>query len=335
MNYRTRLKQWLIATLVVWLMTGMLIGFMTYNLVSLTYLLLMMAALAISVLVSVATLNHTQNEVSRINKAHSRTKRAVQEQQLKIDRFEYEAKKAGELRRIVLNSTQEKDHSLRSMADALHNAMDEIMGLLQEQPDNALEQMQSRTASMKRYAGDLQYLARLELKSELPEYVELDFLSEISRLIDDWSGIGKPRKVKVKLDNHEEQLVLHSDAHWLENLLSRIVHPFIRLNEKTQLVIHLICYLDAELGDALRIEFSIDGWQFADEQLKRLLTEYVSVVQDGQEIGPGLSFVVARRMAQMLNGYLDVANSGTGLQALVVLPRNSLFDDEAEELGAY
>ncbi len=335
MNYRTRLKQLITATLILWLLTGILIGFLTYFSVALVPWIVILVAFVLSAVFSILTLNQSQGEVSRVNKEHSRTKRTVQEQQLKIDRFEYDAKKSGEMRRIVLNATQEKDHSLKNMAEALDHAMDEVFQITEHAPDDAMAQIQTRVSSLKRYATDMQFLAMLELKSELPEYIELDFLKELGGLIENWTAFGKDRRVKVKLDNPEEQITIYSDLQWIANLLSRIALALIRLNEKTQLHTRLISYLDAELGDALRIEFSIKGWLFSDEQLKRLLTEYVSVINDGQEIGPGLSFVVARRMAQLLNGYLEVENGAEGLEVLIVLPRNPAFAEEEEEVAAF
>ena len=332
MNYRTRLKQLLIATLFFWLLSGILIGAVTFQFLSWLPWFGLLVLLLVSAVFSALTLNQSQGEVARVNKEHSRTKRTVQEQQLKLDRFEYDAKKSGEMRRIVLNSTQEKDHALKNMAEALNHSMDELQQLLELQPEEAMQQMQTRVASMKRYAGDLQHLAQLELKKDLPEYVELDFLEELLRLIDQWNAFGKSRNIRVKLENAEEQIKFYSDSNWLDNLLSRIVLALIRLNEGTKLNIHLISYMDADIGDALRVEINIDGWQFSDAQSKRLLTEYVSVEQDGQEVGPGLSFVVARRMAQMLNGSLEIDNSEYGVEVLILLPQNPSYSDDIESL---
>ncbi|MDO7644924.1 MAG: hypothetical protein MUQ62_09445, partial [Reinekea forsetii] len=129
MNPRTRLKQLLLASLVIWLGVGSLVGYITFD----KFIPLIWAGLIggifIAGLTSMLALNQSQMEVAESNRSHSRTKRQVQEQQLKLDRLEYDGKKASELRRIVLNSTQEKDHSLRNMAAALDHAMDEIIEL--------------------------------------------------------------------------------------------------------------------------------------------------------------------------------------------------------------
>jgi len=321
-NPRTRLKQLLLASLVLWLVVGSVVGYLTFD----KFILLIWVAIVASIfsagLTSMLALNQSQMEVAESNKSHSRTKRQVQEQQLKLDRLEYDGKKASELRRIVLNSTQEKDHSLRNMAAALDHAMDEIVNLTSVEGDDTMAVIRTRAEGMKRYAADLQALAQLQLKSELPNYRELDFLSELNLLIDGWGQLGKIRKVKLKLDNPEDQMPIVSDPNWLTNLLSRIVQSLIRMNENSTLNIHLIGYLDAALGDSLRINFTIDGRQFKPDQLKHIMTEYISIIEHGQEVGPGLTYVVTRRLAQMLNGYVEVNNTGNGVDVLVVLPRN-------------
>jgi signal transduction histidine kinase len=330
---RTRLKQLLIAAFVLWPLAGVIIGFFGYNQVATVPFVLMMTALVAAALVSVLTLNQSQNEVSEVNKNHSRTKRQLQELQLKIDRFEYDSKKAGELRRIVLNSTQEKDHSLRNMALSLDHAMDEILELTDKADDTPdfVEQIRTRAEGMKRYSADLQSLARLELKSELPTNHEVNFLVEMDRLIEEWSTIGKSKKVKVKLENREDEIPLFSDMLWVENILTRVALALVRMNEQTTLNIHLIGYLDAEMGDALRIEFTIAGRELDEQQLKHLLTEYVSILEDGQEIGPGLAFVVARRMAQILNGSIDVDCNDDTLEVVVIIPRNPAIMDDSDD----
>ncbi|ATX77563.1 ATP-binding protein [Reinekea forsetii] len=322
MNPRTRLKQLLLASLVIWLGVGSLVGYITFD----KFIPLIWAGLIggifIAGLTSMLALNQSQMEVAESNRSHSRTKRQVQEQQLKLDRLEYDGKKASELRRIVLNSTQEKDHSLRNMAAALDHAMDEIIELTDHQGADTLAVIRTRAEGMKRYAADLQALAQLQLRSELPNYQELDFLGELNLLVDDWISLGKIRGVKLKLDNPEDQMPVMSDPNWLKNLLSRIVQSLIRMNEDSTLNISLIGYLDAALGDSLRINFTIDGRQFKPDQLKHIMTEYISIIEHGQEVGPGLTYVVTRRLAQMLNGYVEVTNTGNGVNVLVVLPRN-------------
>lgn len=322
MNPRTRLKQLLLASLVFWLGVGSIIGYMTFDKFIPLIWAALIAGIFIAGLISMLALNQSQMEVAESNRSHSRTKRQVQEQQLKLDRLEYDSKKASELRRIVLNSTQEKDHSLRNMAAALDHAMDEIVELTSDQGADTLAVIRTRAEGMKRYAADLQALAQLQLRSELPNYQELDFLGELNLLVDDWIPLGKIRKVKLKLDNPEDQMPVVSDPNWLKNLLSRIVQSLIRMNEDSTLNISLIGYLDAALGDSLRINFTIAGRQFKPDQLKHVMTEYISIIEHGQEVGPGLTYVVTRRLAQMLNGYVEVTNTGTGVNVLVVLPRN-------------
>lgn len=331
MTYKARLKQFLVISFISWLILAAAVFFLTYQTLEMPYLIILLGLVGVTAATSLLALNQSQLQIAESNKNHSRTKRQVQEHQLKIDRFEYDAKKASELRRIVLNSTQEKDHALRNMALALDHAMDEILEISEQKNSDALDQVSTRAESMKRYAADLQALAKLELKSELPVYREIDFLVELEDLISQWNAFGKSRRVKVKVDNPEDQMPVVSDTQWLINLLSRIAQALIRMNEQTTLYVHVIGYLDADLGDAVRISFEIDGRKLDEKQLQHVMTEYVSIIEDGQEVGPGLTFVVARRVAQVMNGFVEVENSSRGMEVLVVVPRNPSFEDQDQE----
>ncbi|MBU2864768.1 hypothetical protein KO489_13000 [Reinekea forsetii] len=322
MTKASRLKQFLVIMLVAWLALGLSSIWLLYNQVEVWKLVTILSLLVVSVGASLATLNQSQIELAETNKAHSATKRQVQEARLKIDRYEYDSKKSGELRRIVLNSTQEKDHALQNMANALDHAMDELIEISHQSSDDLNQQVEFRAKGMKQYAFDLKSLAKLELKSEIPQLHEMNFIEQIGPLVDDWNAFGKGHKVSVKLDNPEDHMPIMADELWLENLLSRVARALIRMNHDTKLTVHLIGYLDADIGDALRITFAIDGRVLSEEQLKRVLTEYVAILENGQDVGPGLTFVVARRMAQLLNGQLDINASDQGTEVLIIIPRN-------------
>lgn len=332
MSHASRLRQALISSLIAWLALGGLLAWLLYNQVAMWQLAAVAVLFALVFILNLAALNASQQQLSDANKAHSSTKRLVQEAQLKLDRFEYDAKKAVELRRIVLNSTQEKDHALQNMAAALDHAMDEMIELAEQGKATATkDQIIAQAKAMKQYAFDLKTLARLELKAELPELEEMNFNDHLPKLLEEWTAFAKPRNVVIKIDNPEEQMPIVTDVVWLGNLLSRVTRALIRMNKNSKLVIHVIGYLDADLGDALRINFVIDGRVFDDSQLKRLTTEYVGIVEEGQEVGPGLTFVVARRMAQLLNGHLDIASKETGIEVLLVLPRNPFRGKEEQD----
>lgn len=329
MRKTSRLRQYLVLSFITWVTLGLLMFWMLFNQIELWKLAVLIVANILAVIFSLTTVNHSQDELASANKAHSGTKRQVQEAQLKIDRYEYDAKKAGELRRIVLNSTQEKDHALQNMANALDHAMDELIEVTEQTDGELSQQVQLRAKSMKQYAYDLKSLAKLELKSEIPQLQEMNFVEQIGPLVDDWADFGKGHNVTVKLDNPEDHMPIMADEQWLENLLSRIARALIRMNSDSKLHVHLIGYLDADIGDALRITFTINGRVLTEEQLKRVLTEYIGIVEDGQDIGPGLTFVVSRRMAQLLNGHLEVNATDTGTEVLLVIPRNP-FEQKIE-----
>lgn len=282
---------------------------------------ILMGLIALAALVSLLTLYLSQSRADHAFKELSRVRRSLQEGHLEIERHEYESKQGTELRRLVLTSAQEKDLALQNMASALNTAMAEVISLSGSSEPDAMERVRRKAELMQRYADDLKVLAKLELKSELPRHDEVDFLDVVEGFADEWNRYGKSRQVKVKLEHQEDQLPLVTDVNWLHNLLTRSVQALIRMNEKTRVDVHLIGYIDAERGEALRVTLTAKGRRLNAEQLATVLTHYTSLVEKGADVGPGLSFVVARRLVQMLRGHLEVNDTGDGTEAVIVLPR--------------
>jgi len=324
-----RMKQVVLIFFVTWLLLLAVTGYRLYLDAEVGLSAAMLALTLLFGLTGIWMFNTGQHQITGVNRNHSRTKRQLQELQLKIDRYEYDAKKSAELRRIVLNSTQEKDHAVQNMARALDHAMTELLESVDGLSGELATAVESRALGMKRYAADLQALAQLELKTEMPSPVEIDFNNEIDRLIVHWSEIAQSQKIKLKLENPEDQIMMHADINWVENLLTRLVLALVRMNSDTTLYIALISYIDAELGESLRLVFTIDGRTLTADQLAHVTGDYISIIENGQEVGPGLSFVVARRVSQMLNGHLQISSTEHGIEVLVVIPRKSaLLEDD-------
>lgn len=316
MSGNRRLKQWVVVTLGAWIGLAGTLGYLTYTALPLFSVIGLLGLVVVASVFSLMTISSSQQEVGEARKEHSRTKRLVQELHLKVDRYEYDAKRAAELRRVVINSTQEKDQSLRNMANALDLAMDELIDLSQKPDRNTSSAIIELANGMKRYAFDLRALAQMALHSEIPDFHRIDLHNQMKDFIDDWALFGESRGVAVTIEDSDESLVLVSDPVWLQSLLTRLAHAMIRFNENTELRMTL----QRESDEAVRIIFSIDGRMLTAEQGEHLMTEYVSIQENGKEIGPGLTFVVARRIAQMLNGSIEIENTSEGLDVGVVLP---------------
>ena len=312
----------LVVSLILWLAS--LAGIVVFGREALPVrdLAILIVLVGVAGLMSVFALNRAQQRSNEAFRETSRVKRSLQESHLKIERFEYEGKQGAELRRLVLTSAQEKDLALEKMATALNTAMAEVMSLTKSNQADVMSRIQEKAELMQRYADDLKALAKLELKSQLPRHDNLDFLSVIEGFVDEWGRYGRSRKVKVKLEHQEDQLPLVSDVDWLHNLLTRVVQALIRMNENTRVVVHLIAYIDAHRGEALQLSISAKGRRLGPEQLATVLTDYTSIPDHGKDVGPGLTFVVARRLAQMLQGSLEVNDTGAGTEVVIVLPRH-------------
>ena len=321
-----------VVTLILWgaSLAGLL--FFGLNALDTQSLLILLGLVALAGGASLTALNQCQNRVTEAYKELSRVRRSLQESHLEIDRYEYESKQSADLRRLVLTSAQEKDQALDSMALALNTAMAEVLTLATSEEADARDRIKERAELMQRYAEDLRALARLELKSEVPRHEDVNFLNLVERFLDEWNRYGRSRDVKIKLEHQEDQLPLVSDVNWLHNLLTRAIQALVRMNRESTIDVHLIGYIDAELGDALRVTLNARGRRLDAEQLASSVSGYTRIIDQGADVGPGLSFVVARRLAQMLQGYLEVNDSGTGTEVVLVLPRR--LDDAMDEEDA-
>ncbi len=311
----------LILSLALWLASLVGIVLLGREVLEVRELAILLALVGLAGVVSVFALNRGQQRANEAFREMSRVKRSLQESHLKIERFEYEGKQGTELRRLVLTSAQEKDLALEKMATALNTAMAEVISLSKSDQADVMNRVREKAELMQRYADDLKALAKLELKSQLPRHDNFDFLSVIEGFVDEWNRYGRSRKVKVKLEHQEDQLPLVSDVNWLHNLFTHVVQALIRMNENTKVVVHLIGYIDAQRGEALQVKISAEGRRFGPEQLATVLTDYTSIPAGGKDVGPGLTFVVARRLAQMLQGTLEVNDTGDGTEVVIVLPR--------------
>lgn len=319
----------LVVSVILWLASLASVPFFGREVLALLDMAAIMAAMAAAGAMTLVTLNRGQQRVVDAYKELSRVRRSLQESHLEIDRYEYESRQGAELRRLVLTSAQEKDQALDSMASALNTAMAEVLSLTRSDEPRSLERIRDRAELMQRYAEDLKALARLELKSELPRHQSLNFLAVVERFIDEWNRYGRSRDVRVRLEHQEDQLPLVSDENWLHNLLTRAIQALVRMNRDTTIDVHLIGYIDAKLGDALRVTLSARGRRLDPEQLASAMSAYTRILDQGNDVGPGLSFVVARRLAQMLQGYLEVNDTETGTEVVLVLPRR--LDDPLED----
>lgn len=304
-----------------WLVSLVALVYLAMPVLEVSVLAALVGLLLVTAGVSLLALNRSRHHADESSREVSRIKRTLQESHLQIERFEYESKQGAELRRLVLSSAQEKDMALRNMASALNTAMAEVQSLCTSSQPDALERIREKAELMQRYADDLKVLARLELKSELPRAEHINLLTVLEGFCEEWQRFGKGYRSRVKFEHQEDQLPLVSDVNWLHSLLTRVVYSLMRMNEDGLVQVHLIGYIDAELGEALRIRISAEGRHLEADQLSSVLTHYTSVMDDGRDVGPGLSLVVARRLAQMLGGNLDVLDDDTGTEVMVVLPR--------------
>lgn len=311
----------LVLSIVLWLASMAAVPYFGLEVLPLWQMAAIMGLILLSAVVSLLALNYAQHRADRAFRELSRVRRSLQESHLQIERHDYESKQSTELRRLVVTSAQEKDLALKNMAIALNTAMAEVISLSQSDEADAMERVRDKAELMQRYADDLKTLAKLELKSELPRHDDVNFLAVIEGFIEEWNRYGKSRKIKVKLDHQEDQLPLVSDVNWLNNMLTRAVQALIRMNEQTRITVHLIGYIDARLGDALQITLSAKGRRLDSEQLASVLTNYTSLADRGKDMGPGLSLVVARRLAQMLYGHLEVNDTGEGTEVIFTLPK--------------
>lgn len=257
-------------------------------------------------------------EKEDILKEQTRLKRQIEEHHLVTEKHEFDSNYAFEQVRKMKKEIQKKNTTLIQLAKVLSESMAEQISLLdQDNPD--LGSVLQRSKMMLKYSVDLDTLAQLNFPTKEQFFSVERFDQMLQKSIDEFQlhhqGSGKFFQIKTE----EEQILIQKNPEHLDSLLQNLFETIYRLSQPEVIEVALICYIDAEIGDAVRIaitfkqvpEFSGDSMEFFNQY---------QYLQDssGRDISPGLGPVIIKVLTGYLDGYISHSMKGND-DAVIVL----------------
>jgi signal transduction histidine kinase len=251
----------------------------------------------------------------------TRHKRQLEEYHLTTEKLEYDANQARAERRQMFHDLQNRDRILLRMAQVLETSMDAQLQEL-SQPELDRSMMKLRTEQMRKYGHDLEVLAGLTLQAQGSGFRSISFDVQLHQSLKQLADIVQHYKVDVEIQNEEEQILIQANDHKLTNLLSRIMETGIRLSKNNKLVIELITYLDGDMGECVRMKVVTHGRGLSPHEQQQIFQQYLEIIdQDGEDISPGLSPVIANELVKSMSGRLSIqSHSNQEAEFLLLLP---------------
>ena len=243
-------------------------------------------------------------------KEQSRLKRQLEEFHLKTEKLEFDANLAMEQKRSISRELQTKDRILLRLASVLEaNMKQQQLGLVDIQsqcPGAATEPLSQRAEQMQKYAQDLTVLAAMDLPEERAENEVVHFDRQVDWAVEQLGPVIEQFDVTVQIENGEEQILIQTQPRHLDNLLIRVLETVIRLTHKDNVIVQLISYMDADLGESVRLTVTSGGRGLTEIEQQELFDQYFALQIDGVDISPGLSPAIAKRLSLQLGGSLTV-----------------------------
>ncbi|HEX3773200.1 MAG TPA: ATP-binding protein [Polyangiaceae bacterium] len=171
-----------------------------------------------------------------------------------------------------------------------------------------------------RLIDDLLDLARLDVGGLRLHVAELDLVELAQRVADAARPAAEVRKIALKLQENQPELVAYGDPHRLEIVLTNLVGNALKFSPDGA-KITLRVWSDSE---HVGVDVSDTGPGIAESELERIFDRFYQV--EGSERrrqgGAGIGLALAKRLVDLHGGTLSVKSQlGEGSTFSVVLPR--------------
>jgi signal transduction histidine kinase len=218
-------------------------------------------------------------------------------------------------------------HELRTPINAIigYNSLllENIYGPLNERQINGIERSHKAANHLLELVNDVLDLSKIEAgKIEL----QLEPMS-IPALIEDLFNTVRPladeHGIALTLERVGTPSRVISDPRRVRQILLNLLSNAIKFGEGHP--VDVTC--EALEGGGVRVEVSDHGTGISAEDLEKIFDEFVQLDAGGQPQGTGLGLAISRRLAELLNGSLEVeSRPGEGSTFRLTLPPSA---DEA------
>jgi len=208
-------------------------------------------------------------------------------------------------------------HELRAPLQSLLGHLDLLrtgtLGTLAEPQGRALESVGRNSEKVLAIIGDVLQVSRIDagfddvVSEEFPLCEALEGEAEDARPL----AVSRGLQLEVSCDG---PIALQTDGAKVRRIVMNLLSNGIKYTKEGRVTLR-----GFKDGDVAVIEVSDTGSGIPEDQVERVFEEYVRLDPDGE--GSGLGLPIARRLARLLGGTLDLASApGQGTTATLRLP---------------
>lgn len=210
-------------------------------------------------------------------------------------------------------------HELRTPVSAvmLYNELllGDAYGLLTDEQRDAVERSQRCAAELLELINDLLDLSRLEAGKMEPRMEEVELVELAAGAVAAVEVLAAEQECPIFFEAPTDELVVTGDGKRTRQILLNLLSNALKYGRGSPVHVRL-----ARDGDGAVIEVTDHGPGIPAADLSRIFDDFVRL-GDGAGEGTGLGLPIARRLAQLLGGSLEVSSVvGQGSTFRLVLP---------------
>jgi signal transduction histidine kinase len=216
-------------------------------------------------------------------------------------------------------------HELRTPLNAIIGYSDLLLlGVPSQIPDPArrqIERVRSASDSLLHLVEEVLSFSRIEAGKEEIRISPLDLSALLARAVAMIEPLAAEKQLQVELRLPGQPLKLVSDERKISQIVTNLLSNAVKFTERGELCVHAL-ETDAEI----RVTFRDTGIGIPQEHLERIFDPFWQVEQSSTRRfgGTGLGLGVARKLARLLEGRLEVeSEDGKGSVFTLTLPRHT------------
>ena len=198
-----------------------------------------------------------------------------------------------------------------------------MWGPLNEKQELAVERSQRASRHLRELVNDVLDISRLESGQSDMQAEEVRLPELVRDLFDTLRPLTESARTELHLVQTDTLPAIQTDPRRLRQILMNLLSNAIKFGEGSPVWVHL----GQGRSGGVVVEVTDGGPGIADEDQSRIWDEFVQLSRGdnlaGSVDGTGLGLPIARRLAAVLGGTLDVSSTvGVGTTFRLMLPQN-------------
>lgn len=250
-------------------------------------------------------------------KVKQRNKRKLEQLKNQKERELYEAK---------IEFFTQITHEIRTPLTLIKGPIETILKNYQSEPEllNYLHTMERNADRLLHLTNQLLDFRKIESREYPIYYIRTNISALVKENFERFKTAMEEKQLKYHLQIQEDEFFAVSDPEALTKILSNLLSNAIKY-AKNEISVSLIV-----AGEAYEVVVSNDGYLIPDEMKERIFESFVRLEATSSEVGTGIGLALARSLAILHGGSLNV-DSDDQLNVFVLrLPLNQTTDVEQQ-----